>query len=240
MRLGRVCCSLVLLVLSVLIPFAGGADAVPFSILPNGDLVIETTYTTQGTFQCPGGFHDLAGVTCTGSGTNAITVGIGTNRAAVTFFGASTTVPLNAGVGAQVPLGVIFASATPGFTFPIVHPQEPLVIFNLSLRQSSPAAGESRFRGGFGLNGGGTELPFEAAIGPEHMQLPIGSPPPGYNYGALIYSVDRFSIPSQGVVDVEARLGAIPEPTTMLLVGTTLAGLGLARWRKLKQAARAH
>jgi hypothetical protein len=33
-----------------------------------------------------------------------------------------------------------------------------------------------------------------------------------------------------------ADIGAIPEPTTLLLFGTTMAGLGLAaRWRKRKQ-----
>ena len=110
MRLGRISCSLLLLALGVLIPFTGDADATPFTILPNGDLVIETTYTTQGFFTCA--FEFIPAPACSsGAGTNSVTFGSGANTAAVTFFGASATVPLSGSAGAIVSLGTIFASA---------------------------------------------------------------------------------------------------------------------------------
>jgi len=34
--------------------------------------------------------------------------------------------------------------------------------------------------------------------------------------------------------EIRGQLQAVPEPTTLLLVGTTMAGLGLARWKRRK------
>jgi hypothetical protein len=70
---------------------------------------------------------------------------------------------------------------------------------------------------------------------PNYLQLPIGPQPPGYHYSAFVYSFDPYPFSlatTNGVLDLEANLGAIPEPTTLLLFGTSLAGLGLARWRR--------
>jgi hypothetical protein len=50
-RRARVCCLLVLLALSVLTRVE---DATPFTILPDGDLVIDTTFTTKGVSTCIG------------------------------------------------------------------------------------------------------------------------------------------------------------------------------------------
>jgi len=35
--------------------------------------------------------------------------------------------------------------------------------------------------------------------------------------------------------EIRGQLQAVPEPTTLLLVGTTMAGLGLARWKRRRQ-----
>jgi hypothetical protein len=230
MRLGRVCCSLVVLLLGVLIPFTGDAGATPFSILPNGDLEIDTAFTTQGVLSCPSG--------CSGSGTNSIVFGSGTNTIfALTFFGVSAIVPVISGAKTNVPLGTIVVSSTNGFTFPNLS-----VLFSLSLTldQSSPVAGTREVTWGF-RPGGDNTLSLEDLSGTGNfLELPIGPQPAPYHYSSLVYSFDPFpfAIPSQGMVEVGADIGAIPEPTTLLLFGTTMAGLGLARRRQRQQAKR--
>src|SRR5687768_5341307 len=57
------------------------ATADPVTILPNGDLVVDLAVKTSATFTCGGS------VPCTGSGTNAITIGSGSNVAKIGFFG---------------------------------------------------------------------------------------------------------------------------------------------------------
>jgi PEP-CTERM motif len=237
MRFARACCTLVLLALSVLIPFTGAALATPFTILPNGDLEIDVAFTTQGVLSCNRGQFGLPpDQACSGSGTNSIVFGSGANTATLTFFGVNATVSNIAGTKSFVPLGVITGSATPGFTFPTIHPQQALVSLGLSLIQSSPAPGIDETTWTFGLGGGGTQLPLQGPSGPFHLELPIGAQPPAYHYGSLIYSLDSlFSIPSDGNVVVGAELGAVPEPTTLLLFGTTMAGLGVARWRQRRR-----
>jgi hypothetical protein len=233
MRLGRVCCSLVVLV-NLLLPFTGRAGATPLTILPNGDLEIDVAFTTQGSLSCNQGLLGLPPAeACTGSGTNSIVFGSGANTAALTFFGVNAAVSITNGEKVFVPLGVITGSATPGFIFPSIHPQQPLVSLDLLLIQSSPAPGIAETTWTFGLGGGGTQLPLGGPSGSFYFDLPIGAAPPPYDHFRLIYSLDSpFPIPSDGAVLVGAQLGAVPEPTTLLLFGTTMAGLGLARWKR--------
>src|SRR5262245_4666675 len=113
MRLARVCCSLVLLALSVLIPFTGVADATPFTILPDVDLLIDTAFSTRGVFRCAG----ITSTPCSGSGTNSVVLGSGADAVAVTFLGASITFPIVAQVGAKLPIGQ-FVTTSASSTFP--------------------------------------------------------------------------------------------------------------------------
>jgi PEP-CTERM motif-containing protein len=92
----------------------------------------------------------------------------------------------------------------------------------------------------FGLGSlGGTNLPLVNAEDGTSLSFPIGPQPPGFHYSELIYSfqIIPFGLPSNGVTELDAKIGAVPEPTTLLLFGTTMAGLGLAvRWRRRRQS----
>ena len=126
--------------LSVCSFLSGVADATPFTIQPDGDLVIRTTYQTREVFSCSGFFLS---VPCSGSGMNTITLGSGAHTMSVTFFDASASVSSVAQTPVTVPLGTFVATATHNswteFLFdPGNTGQIPLVRFDLSLLQSSP------------------------------------------------------------------------------------------------------
>ena len=67
-------------------------------------------------------------------------------------------------------------------------------------------------------------------MGPSFFSMPLGPNP--HSYDAIVYT---FRLPlelGQGRTAVTADVGALPEPATMLLVGTGLAGAALARRRR--------
>ena len=113
---------------------AGVANADPYTVLPNGDVVFNTVLTSRGAFTC------LRTVPCTGSGTSSITIGSGTNTATLTIAGVN--VAFQAGnIAKSVSVGTITASAPNGFTFPTrAHPQNPILRLDLSMTHSSPTA----------------------------------------------------------------------------------------------------
>jgi hypothetical protein len=49
-------------------------------------------------------------------------------------------------------------------------------------------------------------------------------------------SLPQFAGPAWRFESIQYELEPIPEPTTLLLFGTAMAGLGLARWRQRRQA----
>src|SRR4029453_17921082 len=70
--------------LSCLVLFAAvaaEARAEPITVLPDGNVVFnDVGITTEGVFRCPRAFSQ-----CSGSGTNSVTLGTGSNRATITF-----------------------------------------------------------------------------------------------------------------------------------------------------------
>jgi hypothetical protein len=122
------------------------------------------------------------------------------------------------------------SQVTPTLPFPpSVNPFVSVVGFTLSLTQTSPVeATQTKF---FGFGPGGFEdLPLHEATS-NYFALPAGPNP--FNY-RIVYSVSPFpfTLNGSGVTLLTADVGAVPEPTTMLLVGS---GLALAAWRRRRR-----
>ena len=206
---------------------AAEAKADPFTIQPNGDLVFNTSFTTQGVFTC------FPSIMCSGSGTSSITIGTSGNLATLSFTGANETVQVG-NTASHVSLGQFEGAASSGFTFPAPTAQGAILRFDFTLNHSSPVASSTSRTWFFGP-GGTPLLPFQQ--GETWLALPAGPNPPGYNYPAIVYSLSpiAFTLPANGVQSLGADVGAVPEPATLLLFGAGLGGMAYVRRYRSKQ-----
>lgn len=202
-------------VLAALLLSSRVASADPFAL--------DGAFATSGVFTC---FRSVA---CSGSGTNSVTLGSGTNTATLTFNGVDTTVSIT-NAARRVNLGQFETSSAPGFTFPTrPNPNVAILGFVFTIRHSSPVADTNTFGWRFGP-GGQPNLPL--FLGQSYTSFPL-PPSPAHNYGMFVYSFSPFPvrIPGNGLTDLTANVGVVPEPGTWLLVGGGLAG-ALARRRR--------
>ena len=200
----------------------GMARADPFTIRPDGSLVFNVELATSGTFNC------RSTIPCTGEGTNSITIGSAGNRATLTFNGVTSAFQVS-GNSRRVTIGTFEGTASEGFTFPRrENALAPILDFNLVLTHTSPTSSTRRERFEFFWPGDRPDL-SRPRVSDFHATFPVGSQPAGYHYTGIVYSYLSPSIPSNGARSFEANVGAVPEPSSLLLMGAGLATGAYAR-----------
>ena len=201
------------------VPSLAGADPIK---------VATTTITTSGVFDCRGL------TSCTGEGTNSITFESAGLFGTLTFNGSTSTFDVTNG-HTPVTLGHFSIVSDEGFVMPPhpANPNQPMLRFALHATQTLPVASQTTANWQFGTRG---PAMLNQQIGYDHFSLGLGSGFGGYT--AIVYNLSPFPVTlGAGTTALTADAGVVPEPATMILLGSGMAAAALARRRRRQSEA---
>jgi hypothetical protein len=218
----RIAVVLLLALVSSVAPVA--AD--PVTIGPDGTPLFHVRLTTEAAFGC------RQSLPCT-AGSNSITFGSGANTTTVTFTGVDTSIAIGT-TSRPVSLGQLSLTTTgSGFQFPdTINPNTGVLNMGLVLNHEGAIEG-SRTRGWRFINRGEN---LDMFLGLPYVVYNLPANPGHFNYTMAVYSIRGIPFrlsPNGAPFELVADVGAIPEPGTILLVGSGIAAGLLRRRRRL-------